>query len=222
MARRKDGGQPPKETAPRHEIIQKPMDEVMHISMIPYAEHVILERALPRVEDGLKPVQRRILFTLNELGVTPDKPHKKCARIVGDVMGKYHPHGDSSIYEALVRMGQDFSSRYMLVDPHGNFGSVDGDGAAAMRYTEARMDKIAMEMLRDLDKDTVDFYPNYGVALYDSSASEIAPGTWSVSGGVIRIQWENGTEDELSLEIGDENSTLHYDTEGGDFTNSEW
>ena len=95
MARRKDGGQPPKETAPRHEIIQKPMDEVMHISMIPYAEHVILERALPRVEDGLKPVQRRILFTLSELGVTPDKPHKKCARIVGDCLGKYHPHGDS-------------------------------------------------------------------------------------------------------------------------------
>ena len=165
MARRKDGGQPPKETAPRHEIIQKPMDEVMHISMIPYAEHVILERALPRVEDGLKPVQRRILFTLNELGVTPDKPHKKCARIVGDCLGKYHPHGDSSVYDAMVRMAQPYSMRALLVDGHGNFGSIDGDSAAAMRYTEARLDKAAMELLRDLDKETVDFQPNYDESL---------------------------------------------------------
>ena len=133
MARKKEGGQPPKENAPRHEIIQRPMDEVMHISMIPYAEHVILERALPRVEDGLKPVQRRILFTLNELGVTPDKPHKKCARIVGDCLGKYHPHGDSSVYDAMVRMAQPYSMRALLVDGHGNFGSIDGDSAAAMR-----------------------------------------------------------------------------------------
>lgn len=161
MARRKDGGQPPKETAPRHEIIQKPMDEVMHISMIPYAEHVILERALPRVEDGLKPVQRRILFTLSELGVTPDKPHKKCARIVGDCLGKYHPHGDSSVYDAMVRMAQPYSMRALLVDGHGNFGSIDGDSAAAMRYTEARMAPLALEMLRDIDKDTVPFSFNF-------------------------------------------------------------
>ena len=132
MARKKEGGQPPKENAPHHEIIQRPMDEVMHISMIPYAEHVILERALPRVEDGLKPVQRRILFTLNELGVTPDKPHKKCARIVGDCLGKYHPHGDSSVYDAMVRMAQPYSMRALLVDGHGNFGSIDGDSAAAL------------------------------------------------------------------------------------------
>ena len=161
MARRKDGGQPPKETAPRHEIIQKPMDEVMHISMIPSAEHVILERALPRGEDGLKPVQRRILFTLSELGVTPDKPHKKCARIVGDCLGKYHPHGDSSVYDAMVRMAQPYSMRALLVDGHGNFGSIDGDSAAAMRYTEARMAPLALEMLRDIDKDTVPFSFNF-------------------------------------------------------------
>ena len=147
--------------APRHEIIQRPMDEVMHLSMIPYAEHVILERALPRVEDGLKPVQRRILFTLNELGVTPDKPHKKCARIVGDCLGKYHPHGDSSVYEALVRLAQPYSMRGVLVDGHGNFGSIDGDSAAAMRYTEARMAPLALEMLRDIDKDTVPFSFNF-------------------------------------------------------------
>ncbi len=122
---------------------------------------VIVSRALPDVRDGLKPVQRRILYGMNELGVTPDKPYKKSARIVGDVMGKFHPHGDSSIYEGLVRMAQDFSYRYMLVDGHGNFGSVDGDGAAAMRYTEARMSKIAVEMLRDINKDTVDFQDNY-------------------------------------------------------------
>ena len=122
---------------------------------------VIVSRALPDVRDGLKPVQRRILYGMNELGVTPDKPYKKSARIVGDVMGKFHPHGDSSIYEGLVRMAQDFSYRYMLVDGHGNFGSVDGDGAAAMRYTEAKMSKIAVEMLRDINKNTVDFQDNY-------------------------------------------------------------
>ena len=122
---------------------------------------VIVARALPDVRDGLKPVQRRILYGMNELGVTPDKPYKKSARIVGDVMGKFHPHGDFSIYEGLVRMAQDFSYRYMLVDGHGNFGSVDGDGAAAMRYTEARMSKIAVEMLRDINKNTVDFQDNY-------------------------------------------------------------
>ena len=160
MAKKKAPNEPQEKTEP-HEIIQKSMDEVMHISMIPYAEHVILERALPRVEDGLKPVQRRILFTLHELGVTPDKPHKKCARIVGDCLGKYHPHGDSSVYEAMVRMAQPYSLRGLLVDGHGNFGSIDGDSAAAMRYTEARMAPLALEMLRDLEKDTVSFSFNF-------------------------------------------------------------
>ena len=133
----------------------------MKESFIYYAMSVIVARALPDVRDGLKPVHRRILYGMNELGVTPDKPHKKSARIVGDVMGKYHPHGDSAIYESMVRMAQPFSYRAMLVDGHGNFGSVDGDGAAAMRYTEARMSKIALEMLRDINKNTVDFQGNY-------------------------------------------------------------
>ncbi len=133
----------------------------MKNSFLDYAMSVIVSRALPDVRDGLKPVQRRILYGMNELGVTPDKPYKKSARIVGDVMGKFHPHGDSSIYEGLVRMAQDFSYRYMLVDGHGNFGSVDGDGAAAMRYTEAKMSKIAVEILRDINKNTVDFHDNY-------------------------------------------------------------
>ena len=133
----------------------------MKNSFLDYAMSVIVSRALPDVRDGLKPVQRRILYGMNELGVTPDKPYKKSARIVGDVMGKYHPHGDSSIYEGLVRMAQDFSYRYMLVDGHGNFGSIDGDSPAAMRYTEAKMSKIAVEMLRDINKDTVDFQDNY-------------------------------------------------------------
>ena len=165
MARRRSGNNTPTENKPQHEIIQRPMDEVMHISMIPYAEHVILERALPRVEDGLKPVQRRILFTMNELGITPDKPHKKCARIVGDCLGKYHPHGDSSVYDAMVRMAQPYSLRGLLVDGHGNFGSIDGDSAAAMRYTEARMAPLALEMLRDIDKDTVPFSFNFDDSL---------------------------------------------------------
>lgn len=133
----------------------------MKDSFIDYAMSVIVARALPDVRDGLKPVHRRILYGMNELGVTPDKAHKKSARIVGDVMGKYHPHGDIAIYESMVRMAQPFSYRYMLVDGHGNFGSVDGDGAAAMRYTEARMSKIATEMLRDINKNTVDFQSNY-------------------------------------------------------------
>nr|WP_211210810.1 DNA gyrase subunit A [Enterococcus saccharolyticus] len=133
----------------------------MRESFIDYAMSVIVARALPDVRDGLKPVHRRILYGMNELGVTPDKPHKKSARIVGDVMGKYHPHGDSAIYESMVRMAQPFSYRYMLVDGHGNFGSVDGDGAAAMRYTEARMSKLAVEMLRDINKNTVDYVSNY-------------------------------------------------------------
>lgn len=133
----------------------------MKNSFLDYAMSVIVSRALPDVRDGLKPVQRRILYGMNELGVTPDKQYKKSARIVGDVMGKFHPHGDSSIYEGLVRMAQDFSYRYMLVDGHGNFGSIDGDSAAAMRYTEAKMSKIAVEMLRDINKNTVDFQDNY-------------------------------------------------------------
>lgn len=137
------------------------LPDEMRTSFLDYAMSVIVARALPDVRDGLKPVHRRILYGMNELGVTPDKPHKKSARIVGDVMGKYHPHGDSAIYDAMVRMAQPFSYRQLLVDGHGNFGSVDGDGAAAMRYTEARMSKITLEMLRDINKDTIDFQDNY-------------------------------------------------------------
>ena len=137
--------------------IKKTMEEYY----IDYSMSVIAQRALPDVRDGLKPVQRRILFSMIELNNGPDKPHRKCARIVGDTMGKYHPHGDSSIYDALVKLAQDFSTRYPLVDGHGNFGSVDGDGAAAMRYTEARLSRISMEMLSDINKDTVDFVPNF-------------------------------------------------------------
>lgn len=140
----------------RHEIHNE-----MKNSYIDYAMSVIVGRALPDVRDGLKPVHRRILYGMGTMGVTPDKPYKKSARIVGDVMGKYHPHGDSSIYDAMVRLAQDFSTRYLLVDGHGNFGSVDGDGAAAMRYTEARMTPFALEMLRDINKNTVDFMPNF-------------------------------------------------------------
>ena len=136
-------------------------EEVMHNSMLPYSENVILDRALPRVEDGLKPVQRRILYAMHEMGLTPDKPYKKSARIVGDCLGKYHPHGDSSVYGAMVRMAQPFSMRMKLVDGHGNFGSSDGDPPAAMRYTEARMSPLALELLRDLDKDTVTWSPNF-------------------------------------------------------------
>ena len=137
------------------------LKQTMEDSYISYAMSVIASRALPDVRDGLKPVQRRILFSMIELNNGPDKPHRKCARIVGDTMGKYHPHGDSSIYEALVKLAQDFNTRYPLVDGHGNFGSIDGDGAAAMRYTEARLSKISMEMLADINKDTVDFVPNF-------------------------------------------------------------
>ncbi|MDD6882449.1 MAG: DNA topoisomerase 4 subunit A, partial [Eubacteriales bacterium] len=145
----------------QQEIVQKTMEDVMHDSMMPYSEHVILERALPRVEDGLKPVQRRILFTMHELGLTSDKPHRKCARIVGDCLGKYHPHGDSSVYDALARMAQPFAMRALLVDGHGNFGSIDGDSPAAMRYTEARMTGFAEILLQDIDKDTVGFHLNF-------------------------------------------------------------
>ncbi len=161
MAKKKTSDNRPIPKDDPSRILQTSVEDVMHNSMIPYAEHVILERALPRVEDGLKPVQRRILYTMLELGTTPDKPHRKCARIVGDCLGKYHPHGDSSVYDALVRMAQDFSMRGPMVDGHGNFGSIDGDGAAAMRYTEARMAPLAMLMLRDIEKDTVPFRLNF-------------------------------------------------------------
>lgn len=133
----------------------------MRTSFLDYAMSVIVSRALPDVRDGLKPVHRRILYAMNDLGMTSDKPFKKSARIVGEVIGKYHPHGDSAVYEAMVRMAQDFNYRNMLVEGHGNFGSVDGDGAAAMRYTEARLSKISMEILRDITKDTIDYQDNY-------------------------------------------------------------
>ena len=142
-------------------LIQHEIHSEMKTSYMDYAMSVIVGRALPDVRDGLKPVHRRILYGMGTMGVTPDKPYKKSARIVGDVMGKYHPHGDSSIYDAMVRMAQDFSTRYLFVDGHGNFGSVDGDGAAAMRYTEARMSQFSLQMVRDIDKDTVDFMPNF-------------------------------------------------------------
>ncbi|MDE6274835.1 MAG: DNA topoisomerase 4 subunit A, partial [Clostridiales bacterium] len=150
---------------PKGNLFVTPLEEVLPSSMLPYAEFVILDRALPRVEDGLKPVQRRILYTMHEMGLLPDKPHKKSARIVGDCMGKYHPHGDSSVYDAMVRMAQDFNMGRTLVNGHGNFGSVDGDPAAAMRYTEARLEPLALELLRDLDKNTVPFSLNFDDSL---------------------------------------------------------
>lgn len=149
------------ENKKNNKIIVQTMEDVMRDSMIPYSEAVILDRALPRVEDGLKPVQRRILFTMHQLGITPDKPYRKSARIVGDCLGKLHPHGDSSIYLAMVRMAQNFNMGSILVDGHGNFGSIDGDGAAAMRYTEARLTPLALELLRDIDKNTVRWSWNF-------------------------------------------------------------
>ncbi|MBQ8974048.1 MAG: DNA gyrase subunit A [Clostridia bacterium] len=169
MARKKDTTPPIRP----EEIIQKTMEDVMHDSMMPYSEYVILERALPRVEDGLKPVQRRILFTMHELGNTPDKPHRKCARIVGDCLGKYHPHGDTSVYDALARMAQPFVMRTQLVDGHGNFGSIDGDSPAAMRYTEARMTEQALVLLQDIEKDTVGFHLNFDDSLKEP---DVLPG----------------------------------------------
>ena len=139
----------------RLEIVD--ISKTMRESFLDYSMSVIVQRALPDVRDGLKPVHRRILYAMNDLGIVAGKPFKKSARIVGEVIGKYHPHGDTAVYDAMVRMAQDFSYRYMLVQGHGNFGSMDGDGAAAMRYTEARMAKIAMEMMKDINKDTVDF-----------------------------------------------------------------
>src|ERR671914_3071587 len=142
-------------------IEERLLEEEMRSSYLDYAMSVIVGRALPDVRDGLKPVHRRVLFAMNEAGLQPNRGYAKCARIVGEVMGKYHPHGDSAIYDTLVRLAQDFSMRNPLVDGQGNFGSVDDDPAAAMRYTEARLSRIATEMLRDLDADTVDFVPNY-------------------------------------------------------------
>ena len=150
-------------------IIQRNVEEEMKTAYIDYAMSVIVARALPDARDGLKPVHRRILYTMHEDGFTPDKPYRKCATTVGDVLGRYHPHGDSSVYDALVRMAQDFSLRYMLVDGHGNFGSIDGDPPAAYRYTEARMSKIAQYMLMDIDKDTVQFIPNFDDRLQEPS-----------------------------------------------------
>ena len=149
----------------RGHLMPRDLEQELRESFIAYAMAVIVTRALPDVRDGLKPVHRRILYAMNELGVTPDKPFRKSARIVGDVLGKYHPHGDSAVYDAMVRLAQDFSTRYLLVEGQGNFGSVDGDGAAAMRYTEVRMSKLTMEMVRDIDKQTVDFYPNFDETL---------------------------------------------------------
>ncbi|MHB1315106.1 MAG: DNA gyrase subunit A [Christensenellales bacterium] len=153
----------------RQSIIPIDIEHEMKKSFISYAMAVIINRALPDVRDGLKPVHRRILYAMHELGLYNDKPYRKCARIVGDTLGKYHPHGDSSVYEAMVRLAQDFSTRYMLVQGHGNFGSIDGDSPAAMRYTEARLSKISSEMLRDLEKETVDFYPNFDETLMQPS-----------------------------------------------------
>ena len=146
-------------------LLPADLETEMKSSFMAYAMAVIINRALPDVRDGLKPVHRRILYDMNELGMTPDKPFRKSARIVGDVLGKFHPHGDSSVYDAMVRLAQDFSIRYTLVEGQGNFGSVDGDGAAAMRYTEARMSKICTHLLADIDKDTVDFMPNFDETL---------------------------------------------------------
>lgn len=174
---------------PKGEIYEKTVEEVMHSSMMPYSEFVIMDRALPRVEDGLKPVQRRILYTMLESGLTPDKPFRKCAKIVGDVLGRYHPHGDSSVYDALVRMAQDFTINVPLAEGHGNFGSIDGDKAAAYRYTEARLSNLALELMQDIDKDTVtyslnfddtlkepDYFPGKFPNLFVNGASGIAVG----------------------------------------------
>ena len=204
-------------------IIERNIEEEMRTSYIDYAMSVIVSRALPDVRDGLKPVHRRILYAMYEDGITSDKPYRKCANTVGSVLGRYHPHGDASVYDAMVRMAQDFSLRYMLVDGHGNFGSIDGDGAAAMRYTEARMSKIAEQMLTDIEKNTVDFMPNYDDRLQEptvlpskiptlliNGSSGIAVGMATnipphnlteVINGIIRIIDEDNVTDEQLMEI---------------------
>ena len=201
-------------------VIERDIEKEMRTAYIDYAMSVIVSRALPDVRDGLKPVHRRILYAMYEDGITSDKPYRKCANTVGSVLGRYHPHGDSSVYDAMVRMAQDFSMRYMLIDGHGNFGSIDGDGAAAMRYTEARMSKIAEQMLVDIEKNTVDFMPNYDdrlqeptvlpakiPALLVNGSSGIAVGMATnipphnlteVINGIIKIiDDDNVTDDEL-------------------------
>ena len=201
-------------------VIKRDIEEEMRTAYIDYAMSVIVSRALPDVRDGLKPVHRRILYAMHEDGITSDKPYRKCANTVGSVLGRYHPHGDASVYDAMVRMAQDFSMRYMLIDGHGNFGSIDGDGAAAMRYTEARMSKIAEQMLVDIEKNTVDFMPNYDdrlqeptvlpakiPALLVNGSSGIAVGMATnipphnlteVINGIIKIiDDDNVTDDEL-------------------------
>src|ERR687887_1397335 len=150
-------------------IEERELEKEMRSSYLDYAMSVIVGRALPDVRDGLKPVHRRVLYAMHDLGLQPTRPYRKCARVVGEVMGKYHPHGDSAIYDTLVRMAQDFSLRYPLVDGQGNFGSIDDDPAAAMRYTEARLERLATELLRDIDADTVDFQPNYDESRREAS-----------------------------------------------------
>lgn len=146
-------------------VVEVNIEKEMKKSYLDYSMSVIMSRALPDVRDGLKPVHRRIIYAMDELGMGPDKQYRKSARVVGDVLGKYHPHGDTSVYDAMVRLAQDFNTRYLLVDGHGNFGSIDGDGAAAMRYTEAKMTKLTMEMLRDIEKNTIDYRPNFDETL---------------------------------------------------------
>ena len=163
------------EVVKRESIITNTMEEVLHSSMIPYAEHVILDRALPRVEDGLKPVQRRILYSMYEQGMFPDKGFKKSARVVGDCLAKYHPHGDSSVYDAMVRLAQPYNMRMPLVEGQGNFGSIDGDPAAAMRYTEVKMQPLALELLKDIEKNTVRWNPNFDDSLKEP---DILPGRY--------------------------------------------
>ena len=204
-------------------IIKRDIEEEMRTAYIDYAMSVIVSRALPDVRDGLKPVHRRILYAMHEDGITSDKPYRKCANTVGSVLGRYHPHGDASVYDAMVRMAQDFSMRYMLIDGHGNFGSIDGDGAAAMRYTEARMSKIAEQMLVDIEKNTVDFMPNYDdrlqeptvlpakiPALLVNGSSGIAVGMATnipphnlteVINGIIKIIDEDEVTDEDLMEV---------------------
>ena len=204
-------------------IIERDIETEMKTSYIDYAMSVIVSRALPDVRDGLKPVHRRILYAMYEDGITSDKPYRKCANTVGSVLGRYHPHGDASVYDAMVRMAQDFSLRYRLIDGHGNFGSIDGDGAAAMRYTEARMAKIAETMLTDIEKNTVDFMPNYDDRLQEptvlpskiptlliNGSSGIAVGMATnipphnlteIINGIIKIIDEDNVTDEELLSI---------------------
>jgi DNA gyrase subunit A len=177
-------------TAPnqRERILPRLIEDEMKESFIDYSMSVIVQRALPDVRDGLKPVHRRILYAMNELGLVPGRPYKKSATVVGDVLGKYHPHGDTAVYDSLVRMVQDFSLRYPLVDGQGNFGSVDGDGAAAYRYTEARLTPLAVAMLDDIEKETVDFAPNFDDRLQEPTRRG-CPTCWSTGRRASRSAW---------------------------------